>query len=974
MRETPAVTSIEYDFASTCDGGKTYNKIPGKTVNITFHEIDKQKTRLYGSKSGTAVINIDVEKDKTCEYALLVSFVEPSGKGSYTLAGPGGKGFERGVGNAPKVFVKKTGKEADPEFRLLEYDMVSGNFTGKKEEGADPGVIKKHSKKETIKAAAYEKMSFIQESVGKGAANLKDFAFYGAMWPLSQSGVSLVKKLGEPGFAEVWLVKIPVTVEIEGDFKIAEHGAYEVKYDPWVIYYVALDPNYQNTVGRITLSGFPPTIGPAHAERISNSAGDGAPGGDALKTVMTFRDAKAAGNKVSYNYHVENWRIPSGKKEFAKVSEADGASYSFSVDIGAYNMEGMKRYEEPREVKIRASSLEFKDAGAATFTAVVTGVKPDEEPVAYQWSGVSASKGNKAELKVTEDGEFTVSCAVVSAAGGPIGSDSVKVKSELNAKKAKEKVEEAKKLAAEGKLDEAIARAGEAAKLDPKNPDAGPLAEKLKDEKARVLGHLEKMNGFVHAENFGEAQREFDAAKSMHPKYPPVVEAGKLLTEKKGAYDKKVGSSNESLEKAKKEAHIGKLDESIASAESALKINPKNQAASDFIRHIQSEKTNVAQGLDSVRKIMAENRFADAQNALIPIKNKYPYYPPIQDMDRELGDKWRAYSNQVRDKVYEVRSANEKKDFGKALEIAAAWRASTKLDPYAEKELKQQEDWARQWKAQKDKQIGVLKAAGEKVKNYDYAGALKTYDEGFANGQNLYNGSEPEYKEAVELRGQAFTKNKRLGELTPHIRDAAENKDSYYGQKHVLDGALKAADEAIALQPVNGQLKTWRAMIVARAEKTKADNDRTAQGRKYLDAAGGAERGFLTNESAIQARQIQWNENVEVQQHRYLTAAIENYTGESEIHSRCERGEEDQGSSGNTRGPEEVPRKLPAFRCAQERGRGPGISGVQGARVREEPADVRPGHREIPQEPLAASASQRRNDGAADVEPRVRQA
>ena len=70
-----------------------------------------------------------------------------------------------------------------------------------------------------------------------------------------------------------------------------------------------------------------------------------------------------------------------------------------------------------------------------------------------------------------------------------------------------------------------------------------------------------------------------------------------------------------------------------------------------------------------------------------------------------------------------------------------------------------------------------MKAAGEQVRNYDYAGALKSYDEGFANGQNIYNGAEPEYKEAVELRNQAFTKNKRLNELIPWVRKAAEDKE-----------------------------------------------------------------------------------------------------------------------------------------------------------------------------------------------------
>jgi tetratricopeptide (TPR) repeat protein len=340
---------------------------------------------------------------------------------------------------------------------------------------------------------------------------------------------------------------------------------------------------------------------------------------------------------------------------------------------------------------------------------------------------------------------------------------------------------------------------------------------------------------------------------------------------------KNVADAKTKIQGAKDKARKGDYDGAIKDAEDAAKLDPANKEAAATAQKLRQEKETIHGQIDKAKKLMDENKFADAQKELIVASNLNGTYPPVPAANSELGIRWNKYNSEVRDKVYEVRSANEKKDFDKALEIAAAWRASTKLDPYADEQLRQQENWAKQSKAQKDRQIGILKEAGGRVKHYDYAGALKLYDEAFAGGHGLYNGTEPEYKEAVELRSQAYTKNKRLGELTPHIRDAAENKDSYYGQKHVLDGALKAADEALALQPNNEQLKKWREQIVARAEKTKEDNERIAQGRKYLDAAGGAERGYLTNESSIQAKQIQWGEQIELQQHAYLTTAIENY-------------------------------------------------------------------------------------------------
>jgi len=340
---------------------------------------------------------------------------------------------------------------------------------------------------------------------------------------------------------------------------------------------------------------------------------------------------------------------------------------------------------------------------------------------------------------------------------------------------------------------------------------------------------------------------------------------------------KDVADAKTKVADAKGKVRKGDYDGAIKDAEDAAGLDPGNKEAAATAQKLRQEKETIHQQIGKARKLMDENRFADAQKELIVASNLNSYYPPVPAANQELGDRWRKYNDEVRDKVYEVRSANEKKDFDKALELAAAWRASTKLDPYADEQLRQQENWAKQMKAQKDRQIGILKEAGGKVKNYDYAGALKQYDEGFANGQNIYNGTEPEYREAIELRGQAFTKNKRLGELTPHIRDAAENKDSYYGQIHVLDGALKAADEAIALQPNNEQLKKWREQIVARAEKTKADNERIAAGRKHLDAARSEENTYLSQLSSVQSRSGQWGETVEVDMQSHIQKAIEQY-------------------------------------------------------------------------------------------------
>ena len=484
-------------------------------------------------------------------------------------------------------------------------------------------------------------------------------------------------------------------------------------------------------------------------------------------------------------------------------------------------------------------------------------------------------------MNCSETGTFTASLKVANSDGDQVGEASRSVTISVSqkdldgskkAKEAQEKLQKAKGLVAEGKLDEGIALASEAAGLDPKNAEAKSLAQKWGNEKQTVTQQLDKTKKLITENHFDQAEKEFAPAQKLHPKYPPVVETDKLLKTKKDEYKKNVAGK---LADAKTKARKGDYDGAIKDAEDAAKFDPANKDAAATAQKLRQEKETIHQQIDKAKKLMDENKFADAQKELIVASNLNGYYQPVQQANQELGTRWNKYNSEVRDKVYEVRSANEKKDFGKALEIAAAWRASTKLDPYAEKELKQQEDWAKQWKAQKDRQIDILKAAGEKAKAYDYAGALKQYDEGFANGQNIYNGTEPEYKEAVELRSQAFTKNKRLNELIPWVRKAAEDKE--YMNVDALQNTLKTADEAIALQPNNEQLKKWREQIVARAEKTKADNDRTAAGRKYLDTARSEENTYLSQVSYVQSKSGQWGENVEVDMQSHIQKAIDNY-------------------------------------------------------------------------------------------------
>lgn len=175
----------------------------------------------------------------------------------------------------------------------------------------------------TYQTEAYATIPLIQDAVGAGAHNLKTYAFHGAFIGRSAlSGVTMVSKRGDRGFAEEWIVKIPVLVEVSGDFAAIETSSYEFSRSD-VENYLFLASAHQSgvLVERVRFAGFPPSIGPASAERLSNTAGDGEARGERLKRRYTFAGTTLTYNgrpepeyfvgpgvcSISYNYRVESW-------------------------------------------------------------------------------------------------------------------------------------------------------------------------------------------------------------------------------------------------------------------------------------------------------------------------------------------------------------------------------------------------------------------------------------------------------------------------------------------------------------------------------------------------------------------------------------------------------------------------------------------------------------------------------------------
>lgn len=110
--------------------------------------------------------------------------------------------------------------------------------------------------------------------------------------------------------------------------------------------------------------------------------------------------------------------------------------------------------------------------------------------------------------------------------------DSEKKKYEQNSELVNGKIQKAKWLVEEGKLDEAITWADDAVSLDPNNTYATNYADQLKTEKKTCLDQVDKVKTLVAQNNIESARQELIIATNLHPMYLPVVQAAELINSK----------------------------------------------------------------------------------------------------------------------------------------------------------------------------------------------------------------------------------------------------------------------------------------------------------------------------------------------------------------------------------------------------------------------------------------------------------
>ena len=217
-------------------------------------------------------------------------------------------------------------------------------------------------------------------------------------------------------------------------------------------------------------------------------------------------------------------------------------------------------------------------------------VNPALSGARYRWAIDPAGcgmpgAGDEIKMNCSDTGTYTVSLKVSNSDDDQVGEASRSVTISVSqkdldgskkAKEAQDKLQKAKGLVAEGKLDEAIGLANEAAGLDPKNTEASGLVTKWKKDRDEIKLRITKMDQLLKDNKIADAEKEFQPAQGLHPKYQSVVEAGKRLQSKK----QEVSQKQEQAQRLKAEGNAleaqGKLQEAINKYKESIRIIPDN--------------------------------------------------------------------------------------------------------------------------------------------------------------------------------------------------------------------------------------------------------------------------------------------------------------------------------------------------------------------------------------------------------------
>ena len=210
-----------------------------------------------------------------------------------------------------------------------------------------------------------------------------------------------------------------------------------------------------------------------------------------------------------------------------------------------------------------------------------------------------------------------------------------------------EHVTAARQLLADGRFDDAIARAEQALLLDQNEHRAGDIAERarLQRDEAGAREFLARAQQHLKAGDFTSASSCVREALTLVPESTDAVEMGRVIAEAKAARERerqRAAAIQAALDRGRASLDRGELEAAIAAADEAAAIGPdraeprqlKEQAQQAIEKRAREARDRAAQQTaDDARRLFREGQHAEA---LALLEQFSPAHPVVSHLWTEL--------------------------------------------------------------------------------------------------------------------------------------------------------------------------------------------------------------------------------------------------------------------------------------------------------------------------------------------------
>jgi hypothetical protein len=379
----------------------------------------------------------------------------------------------------------------------------------------------------------------------------------------------------------------------------------------------------------------------------------------------------------------------------------------------------------------------------------------------------------------------------------------------------KEKIKKAQEFASQGKLDEAIAVAEEAAKIDKDaaKPVIDQLAQESKNLGWRAVNERDFKAAVKRLEDAvrlnpadKDAKERLEKAKEFSSRWDNIIdreipELDRLINGKKPfsahkqllriqelQHDMPGGGSSDVL-KGMNDRFYNAMEEYNTFSQEGSRKHTEYFKAIEWEKMLELAQEMTKRELSPADEKEVQSRIQFAQQQLNDQRQIMDFYSRMKaDYERKTVPEPYKASKELREKTYAFRAEDQRKQ--QLLDLAAAIEKQEKIRSAME--------YAKTY----------FRLGEEALRGYNYEGAVKHFTEGLKAIRDNGDMKDPDYAKYYKLYEEAIARDKRIRELWPGVSNAAMTEQTLTVEN--IEKALKDASEMLALQPNNTDIQIYK--------------------------------------------------------------------------------------------------------------------------------------------------------------------